>query len=247
MAEEQKKSEQNESGVESVDPEAVSNDSYTLPFLRRKRSAEAAHQDSDQIEMQCNGIAQASQENQPKSQAETVETAEADEGEETLAAIKAAAAKMEADLRQQLVQSEEQVAQHKDQWLRATADFKNYKRRAESERSDLVRSANAALILKLLPVVDDFDLAIENVPPEVAATAWWAGTQLIAQKLRLLLESEGVTPLAATGQDFDPNLHDAVVLEETEGQDGKVLAELQKGYKQYDRVLRPAKVKVGKG
>ena len=95
--------------------------------------------------------------------------------------------------------------------------------------------------------VDDFDLAIENVPPEVAATAWWAGTQLIAQKLRLLLESEGVTPLAATGQDFDPNLHDAVVLEETEGQDGKVLAELQKGYKQYDRVLRPAKVKVGKG
>jgi len=247
MAEEQKKSEQNDSGVEAVEPETISNDSYTLPFLRRKRSSEAAQQDSDQVEMQCNGNAQVAPEIQSDSQAETVEIAESDAREDFLAAFKAAATKREADLRQQLAQSEEQVAQHKDQWLRATADFKNYKRRAENERSELVRSANAALILKLLPVVDDFDLAIENVPPEVAATAWWAGTQLIAQKLRLLLESEGVTPLVATGQDFDPNLHDAVVLEETEGQDGKVLAELQKGYKQYDRVLRPAKVKVGKG
>lgn len=245
MAEEQKKSEQNESGVEAGEPEAVSNDSYTLPFLRRKRSPETAPQDADQPES--NRTAQVGQENQPNSQAETSETAEVAVSEDFFAAFKAAASKVEADLRQQLAQREEQVAQHKDQWLRATADFKNYKRRAESERSDLVRSANAALILKLLPVVDDFDLALENVPPEVAATAWWAGTQLIAQKLRLLLESEGVTPLAATGQDFDPNLHDAVVLEETEGQDGKVLAELQKGYKQYDRVLRPAKVKVGKG
>lgn len=151
------------------------------------------------------------------------------------------------DLQQRLAQAEAQAADYKDQWLRAAADYKNYKRRTETERSELIRSANAGLVLKLLPVLDDFDRAIANIPPEIAETPWWGGTQLIAQKLRTILESEGVTPIEALGQDFDPNLHEAVLYEEAEGQDGKVIAELQKGYKLRDRVLRPTMVKVGKG
>ena len=70
---------------------------------------------------------------------------------------------------------------------------------------------------------------------------------MIAQKLRLLLESEGVRGIEAVGQAFDPNLHEAVLYEEAEGQDGTVLAELQRGYKLGDRVLRPSMVKVGRG
>jgi molecular chaperone GrpE len=152
-----------------------------------------------------------------------------------------------AELAARLAQAEAQAAEYKDQWLRATADYKNFKRRADAERAELIRSAGASLLLKLLPVVDDFDRAIANIPDEVAQTPWWGGTQLVAQKLRTLLESEGVKPIEAQGQDFDPNLHEAVLYEDAEGQDGKVVAELQRGYKLYDRVLRPAMVKVGRG
>jgi molecular chaperone GrpE len=151
------------------------------------------------------------------------------------------------DLEARLAQAEAQAAEYKDQWLRATADYKNFKRRADIERGELIRSAGAGLLLKILPVVDDFDRAIANIPAEIAETPWWGGTQLIAQKLRTLLESEGVKTIEVVGQDFDPNVHEAVLYEDAEGQDGKVIAELQRGYKLRDRVLRPAMVKVGRG
>ena len=152
-----------------------------------------------------------------------------------------------AELQARLAKAESEAADYKDQWLRATADYKNFKRRAEIERSELIRSASSALVLKLLPVMDDFERAIANIPADIAGSAWWGGTQLIAQKLRLLLESEGVRGIEALGQAFDPNLHEAVLYEEAEGQDGTVLAELQRGYKLGDRVLRPSMVKVGRG
>lgn len=152
-----------------------------------------------------------------------------------------------ADLQQRLARAEAEVREHKDQWLRTMAEFKNYKRRAEAERAELVRSAGASLLMKLLPVVDDFERAVSSVPPEIASSAWWSGTQLIAQKFTTLLESEGVKPIEALGKEFDPHLHDAVLYEEAEGQDGLVVAELQKGYRLHERVLRPAMVKVGKG
>jgi molecular chaperone GrpE len=152
-----------------------------------------------------------------------------------------------AELQARLAQAEAQAADHKDQWLRATADYKNFKRRTEIERAELIRSASSALILKLLPVMDDFERAIANIPPEVAETSWWGGTQLIAQKLRTILESEGVKAIEAVGEEFDPNQHEAVLYEDAEGQDGKVIGELQRGYKLGDRVLRPSMVKVGRG
>lgn len=162
-------------------------------------------------------------------------------------APRAAEADAMAELQARLEKAEAEAAEHKDQWLRAAADYKNFKRRAEIERSELIRSASSALVLKLLPVMDDFERAIANIPEEVAATSWWGGAQLIAQKLRTVLESEGVKEIEAVGHDFDPTVHEAVLYEEAEGQDGKVVAELQKGYKLGDRVLRPSMVKVGRG
>ncbi|MGQ9482823.1 nucleotide exchange factor GrpE [Chloroflexus sp.] len=152
-----------------------------------------------------------------------------------------------ADLQNRLAQAEAQATEYKDQWMRAVADYRNFKRRTETERTELVRNAGAALILKLLPVLDDFERAIANIPPDIAETAWWQGTQLIAQKLRTILESEGVKPIEALGQEFDPNLHEAVMYEDAEGQGGKVIAELQRGYLLHDRVIRPSMVKVGRG
>lgn len=152
-----------------------------------------------------------------------------------------------ADLQNRLAQAEAQAAEYKDQWMRAVADYRNFKRRTETERAELVRNAGAALILKLLPVLDDFERAIANIPPDIAETPWWQGTQLIAQKLRTILESEGVKPIEALGQEFNPNLHEAVIYEDAEGQEGKVIAELQRGYLLHDRVIRPSMVKVGRG
>ncbi len=158
-----------------------------------------------------------------------------------------AAATADMEVQQRLAQAEDQANAYKDQWLRTTADFKNYKRRTELERTELIRSASSGLIAKLLPIIDDIERAMENVPDEVTQTSWWAGMQMIEQKLRTVLESEGVTPINALGQEFDPNFHDAVMYEEAENQENKVVAELQKGYMQHDRVLRPTMVKVGKG
>ena len=104
--------------------------------------------------------------------------------------------------------------------------------------------ANAALIVKLLGVLDDFDRALDNVPPD-AHDSWIEGVKLVERKLRGVLESEGVTPIEAEGQPFDPNLHEAVVHEETtEHRDNTVIDELQRGYRLHDRVIRPSLVRV---
>lgn len=149
-------------------------------------------------------------------------------------------------LRERIAQLEKESAEHRDQWLRAVADYKNFKRRADQERAELIRSASATLLLKLLPVMDDLERAIDGVTPEVAASPWYGGFRLIPQKLAAVLESEGVTPISAQGMEFDPTQHEAVIYEEAAGQEGKVIADLQRGYKLRDRVLRPSMVKVGK-
>jgi molecular chaperone GrpE len=153
-----------------------------------------------------------------------------------------------ADLRARVEQLEREAADYKDQWLRAAADYKNFKRRTDQERADLIRGASAGLLLKLLPVVDDLERAVGSVTPDIESTPWYSGFKLIPQKLQTILESEGVTRIEAIGQDFDPNVHEAVIYESAgAGQEGKVIGELQKGYKLRDRVLRPTMVKVGQG
>ena len=130
------------------------------------------------------------------------------------------------------------------QWQRTAADFTNYKRRVDEERDTVLRFSNAVLIGKLLAVLDDFDRALENVPPETD-DAWAEGVRLVERKLRGVLEAEGVTPIEAAGLPFDPNVHEAVVHEETaEYPDNQVIDELQRGYRLHGRDQRPALVRV---
>ena len=134
--------------------------------------------------------------------------------------------------------------EHRYNWQRSAADFANYKRRTDEERATLAAFSNASLIAKLLAVLDDFDRALENVPPE-AHDAWIEGVKLVERKLRNVLESEGVTPIQAVGKPFDPNLHEAVVHEETaDHPDNHVIDEVQRGYRLHDRVIRPSLVRV---
>lgn len=132
-------------------------------------------------------------------------------------------------------------------WQRSAADFANYKRRSEQERAERLGLASDSLLLKVLALADDFDLALEHVPAEAAGSPWVAGIAAIDRKLRTLLESEGVTAFETLGRPFDPHEHQAVAWEETsEAPDGTVFRELQKGYRVRERILRPALVAVAR-
>ncbi len=130
-------------------------------------------------------------------------------------------------------------------WQRAQADFINYKRRTEQSMQETGKFANSVLILSLLPVLDDLERALDSVPPRLAKLAWVDGIRLIGRKLRESLKAQGLTPIAAEGEPFDPNLHEAAM--HTKGREGIVVRELQKGYRLHERVLRVAVVAVGSG
>ncbi len=147
-------------------------------------------------------------------------------------------------LERELEETRRSDGDHRNNWHRSAADFANYKRRTEEERATSTQFANTLLIGKLLSVLDDFDRALENVPPD-AHDPWVEGVRLTERKLRNVLEGEGVTPIEADGQPFDPNLHEAVVHEDTaDHPDNLVIGELQRGYRLHDRVLRPSLVRV---
>ncbi len=150
-------------------------------------------------------------------------------------------------LREQLSLAEQQAGESRAGWQRAAADFQNYKRRTEQERDATLGLANEMLLLKLVSVVDDFDRALASMPPELGSLGWVEGIWLVERKFRALLESEGVTAIDAQGKRFDPREHEAVVSEQTADlPDETVIAELQKGYRIRDRVLRPALVSVAR-
>jgi molecular chaperone GrpE len=147
-------------------------------------------------------------------------------------------------LERELAEARARSEEHLYNWQRSAADFANFKRRTDEERASVGQFSTAVLIGKLLTVLDDFDRALESVPPD-AHDAWIEGVKLVERKLRSVLESEGVSPIEAVGQPFDPNLHEAVVHEPTaDHPDNQVIGELQRGYRLHDRVIRPSLVRV---
>ena len=172
---------------------------------------------------------------------------ESAEGEES---IDSAAEDQESELdrlHRELDEARAQAAEYLDGWQRAQAEFANFRKRKEAEWCQMTSRANGALLLKLLPVVDDFGRAIATVPDDLKQANWVDGVLLVKRKLDGILESEGVEAFECEGEDFDPRYHDAVAYEEAEGYDeGKVFQELQRGYMFGERVLRPALVRVAK-
>lgn len=129
---------------------------------------------------------------------------------------------------------------------RERADFNNYRRRTEQEREANLGLAGEDLIRKVLALADDFDRAVESRPASLAEDPWADGVAAIDRKLRLLLESEGVTPIEADpGRPFDPAEHEAIANVPGTGQpEGTIVDEVRRGYRLRDRILRPALVAV---
>ena len=133
-----------------------------------------------------------------------------------------------------------------DRVLRAAADFDNYRKRIERERRDLVDYAATEVLVDVLPILDDLELALKQ--PDVPETAAYRqGVELVHRKMLDLLKKRGVTTIVAEGETFDPNVHEAVVHEVSESHaEGTVTGELRRGYMLRDRLLRPVMVKVAK-
>ncbi|MEO6398491.1 MAG: nucleotide exchange factor GrpE [Tepidiformaceae bacterium] len=146
---------------------------------------------------------------------------------------------------QQLAAAKEQAETNYRSWQRTAADFQNYKRRIEQERSESARFASAALVINMLPVYDDLDRAVNSVDAHLAGLNWVQGVVAIQRKFALLLEAMGVKELSAAGESFDPERHEAVGKQA--GDEGKVLHVVQKGYMLGEKVIRPAMVIVGEG
>ncbi|MGA3058487.1 MAG: nucleotide exchange factor GrpE [Candidatus Limnocylindrales bacterium] len=151
-------------------------------------------------------------------------------------------------LRAELDAAQAQTAEHKASLQRTAADFANFRRRTAEDRDRELGLASESLLRKLLAIVDDFDRALDSMPEDLKGVGWIEGITLLDRKLRALLESEGVTAIEAVGQPFDPREHEAIASVPATGKpDGEVVAEVQRGYRLRDRVLRPAMVAVAGG
>jgi molecular chaperone GrpE len=141
--------------------------------------------------------------------------------------------------------------EHWERLLRTTADFENFKKRAAREKTESAQYASAAMLQKLLPVLDNFEMALAatknaEAPPGGIASLQ-SGVQMIQQQLKNVLAEAGLEEIEAAGQKFDPTLHEAVSQQESaEVPEDHVLQQLRKGYKFKERLLRPATVVVAK-
>ncbi len=149
------------------------------------------------------------------------------------------------DLEQKLSEVEAQATEYLDGWQRSRAEFANARKRLDRERIEARNRASADYAAKILPVVDDFERALENVPPEIETNSWFEGLMLVSRKLTLLLDEMRVEKIDAVGQPFDPNYHEALSLKEVEGvESGIVVEELQTGFRLGDKIIRPSLVNV---
>jgi molecular chaperone GrpE len=150
---------------------------------------------------------------------------------------------------EQIAELQEQITKAKDNWVRTAADFENFKKRAARERIEAIQYANIALIQKLLPILDNFEMAqaAAQTTKDDKASSLHAGVAMIQQQLKSVLLEAGLEEIDATGKQFDPALHEALSQQEAEDvPEGNVLQQVRKGYKLRDRLIRPAAVIVAK-
>ncbi len=145
-------------------------------------------------------------------------------------------------LKTQLAEAQAKAQEYLEALQRERADFVNYRRRVEQEKEQMGQWTTGETVKKLLPVLDDLELALANRP---ADEPWANGVELVYRKFQSILEKEGILRIEAEGKSFDPNLHEAIMQEPSETHEsGAVAAVLRQGYMHGERVLRPALVKV---
>lgn len=150
----------------------------------------------------------------------------------------------EASLDVQLERAEARADEYLESLLRERASFQNYRKRIEAERGLHAERVRGDVVLRLLPVLDDFYRAVEAVPDD-QRDSWYEGILLILRKFERFLEEQGVTEIPALGARFDPNFHEVVGVDDSADAEPETVTEvLQRGYQQNGRVLRPALVRV---
>jgi molecular chaperone GrpE len=130
-------------------------------------------------------------------------------------------------------------------WQRAQADYTNYRKRSEQEKGEIIKYANAELIVKLLPVLDDIDRALSNIPKDIEHVSWVKGVKSIEASMLKILEGQGLKTIDCEGENFDPACHEALMT--CKGKEGRIMQQVLKGYIYNNRLLRPARVIVGCG
>jgi molecular chaperone GrpE len=140
-----------------------------------------------------------------------------------------------------------ELAELKDKYLRLYADFENFRRRTAKEKLDLIANANEGLLVSLLPVVDDFERAMQSIEASADPAAALEGIKLIHTKFTKTLEGKGLKPMTSKGETFNADLHESVTQFPAPSEDmkGKVIDEVERGYLLNDKVIRYAKVIVG--
>jgi molecular chaperone GrpE len=151
-----------------------------------------------------------------------------------------------ADLQAQLTKAQAEAQINLTGWQRERADFANYKRRIEKELKESRDRGALDAITRMLPVVDDFERALQNIPADLKDHPWVSGTALILKKFDKVLDEFAVEIIDPVGQPFDPHRHEAIGTDASTAEiaSGHVTVTLQKGYASGDRVLRPALVRV---
>ena len=136
----------------------------------------------------------------------------------------------------------------RDLALRSQADFENYKKRSAREKEEAIKYANSALLEKLIAIVDNFELGLEAARAEGESSPIFSGMSMVLKQLMDFLADNGVQPIDATGQKFDPNLHEAIAHQPNpEFPEGIVVRQTRRGYRLKDRLLRPSSVVVSSG
>jgi molecular chaperone GrpE len=150
-------------------------------------------------------------------------------------------------LQEEVERLQSESAEYLDGWQRARAEFANLKKRVEREKSEMRERVTSEIISRYLDMLDDFDRALKDQPEQDIDKAWVAGLEMIYQKFKVILDSEGIEVIPAEGKTFDPNFHDAISYEDSEDhEDGQIIEVIKQGYQLGDRVIRPAVVRVAK-
>jgi len=136
----------------------------------------------------------------------------------------------------------------RDLAMRSQADFENYKKRCAREKEEAIKYANTSLLEKLVSIVDHFELGLEAARGELEKSPIYSGMNLVLKQLQDFLAENGLQPIEAVGQEFDPNLHEAIAREPSdEVPEGAVIRQTRRGYRLKDRLLRPSAVVVSSG
>ncbi|MFC2317704.1 MAG: nucleotide exchange factor GrpE [Candidatus Saccharibacteria bacterium] len=154
---------------------------------------------------------------------------------------------MKKDKKEKAEELEKKIEELTNDLIRTRADFENYRKRVESEKEQAKVVAKSAIISKLLPIIDDIELAISYAPENLKDNPWVKGVNKLSLKLETSLSNLGVKTIdAKSNTTFDPKLHDAISMDDSsEGEEEIILEELRKGYLYNDAVIRPSMVKVG--